>query len=315
MGFWAEYKKALRPREVEEPIDIWAHRPVGFVIARAAYPTPITPDQITIVSLLFGVAGGVCFGVTFPHHLPIGFALLFFSAALDCADGMLARARKTSSPFGRMLDGLCDFTAMGSGGIGALIYLISMYPGLWQAGVCVGLTALTVWTSSFHTMCHEHLKSVYMRTVYGTNEGEGWRAAEARKAEAKQRGMSLFERFNWAAYDSYLAQMKSVMPKIDPLVEIDLDRIAFSQEAAAIYKRHHLRPMTTASNWFGFGMLIFPLAAFTGFGRPDLFLVYRFGFLNLLFWLYFVPMQRRASRAAKAELDALREGARTAEVA
>jgi len=34
--------------------------------------------------------------------------LVFLSAVFDCADGQLARMRKSSSPFGRMLDGIAD---------------------------------------------------------------------------------------------------------------------------------------------------------------------------------------------------------------
>jgi hypothetical protein len=34
MGLFAEYRASLKPLDVEEPVDVFVHRPVGFIIAR-----------------------------------------------------------------------------------------------------------------------------------------------------------------------------------------------------------------------------------------------------------------------------------------
>jgi len=34
MGFWSRYRASLKPLEVEEPIDIFVHRPIAYVAAR-----------------------------------------------------------------------------------------------------------------------------------------------------------------------------------------------------------------------------------------------------------------------------------------
>src|SRR5213592_1484511 len=80
-------------RAVEEWLDLRFFRPVGIRIARALYPTGISPDQVTLWSLLIGLVAGHLFVV---------------SDVFDSADGQLARLRGTSTRFGRALDGISD---------------------------------------------------------------------------------------------------------------------------------------------------------------------------------------------------------------
>src|SRR2546426_6958410 len=46
---------------VEEWLDLRFFRPVGIRIARALYPTGISPDQVTLWSLLIGLVAGHLF--------------------------------------------------------------------------------------------------------------------------------------------------------------------------------------------------------------------------------------------------------------
>ena len=65
---------------------------------------PFTPNQITVLSLLFGAAGAY-----FAYEKNV-FALALFLVAflLDGLDGAVARAKNMSSHFGAYLDGICD---------------------------------------------------------------------------------------------------------------------------------------------------------------------------------------------------------------
>jgi hypothetical protein len=97
MSFWSGYWASLKPREVEETIDVYVHRPLAYLLTRAIYRLPISPDVVTGLSILAGIASAVSLLASFPHHLQVSGLLLFFSAVLDCADGQLARMRGTSS--------------------------------------------------------------------------------------------------------------------------------------------------------------------------------------------------------------------------
>ena len=59
VGFWAGYWKSLKPLAVEEPIDVWVHRPLAYLLARALLPTPVSPNLVTMISIVFGLVGGV----------------------------------------------------------------------------------------------------------------------------------------------------------------------------------------------------------------------------------------------------------------
>src|SRR5712671_6044185 len=136
MGFWAGYWASLKPLEVEEPIDIYVHRPLAYVLARACYSLPISPDAITGLSILAGIASAISLLSTFPYHLQIGGLLLFGSAVLDCADGQLARMRGTSSLFGRMLDGTADLFTVGAAAPATVVVIWrGLEQPLWVKGV------------------------------------------------------------------------------------------------------------------------------------------------------------------------------------
>ena len=71
--------------------------------------TPITPNQITSLSLLFGLAAGVaCLYGNYTATL-IGGILLFVCYVLDNCDGEIARFKNMSSHFGMRFDTFVDW--------------------------------------------------------------------------------------------------------------------------------------------------------------------------------------------------------------
>src|SRR5207245_1230107 len=93
---------------VEEWLDLRFFRPIGIRIARALYPTGISPDQVTLWSLLIGLVAGHLFVYQDRWIDVIGFVLFIVSDVFDSADGQLARLRGSSTRFGRALDGISD---------------------------------------------------------------------------------------------------------------------------------------------------------------------------------------------------------------
>jgi phosphatidylglycerophosphate synthase len=71
--------------------------------------TRISPNQVTLASLVVMAGAGAIF-IFLPGHLWLIVAALVveLSFILDCADGMLSRARGTSSHLGHLLDFLVD---------------------------------------------------------------------------------------------------------------------------------------------------------------------------------------------------------------
>ncbi len=99
---------ATKGDAVEEWIDLKFFRPVGVRIARALESTRISPDQVTMWSLVTGLIAGHLLFYQSVSINAIGWVLFIVSDIFDSADGQLARIRGTSTRLGRMLDGLSD---------------------------------------------------------------------------------------------------------------------------------------------------------------------------------------------------------------
>lgn len=93
---------------------LWRY-PTCNAIVGAFVRTPLTPNHVTIGhTLLAFVAAGLLLRGD-PVLSIVAALLLEVRATADCFDGVLARAKKTSSPYGRALDQLGDtlgFTAV-----------------------------------------------------------------------------------------------------------------------------------------------------------------------------------------------------------
>jgi phosphatidylglycerophosphate synthase len=298
MGFWSGYWSSLKPLEVEEPIDVYVHRPLAYLLARGSYNLPISPDAITLLSIFAGIGSGVSLVMTFPWHLQVGGLLLFLSAVLDCADGQLARMRGTSSLFGRMLDGTADLFTVGAAAP-ATVWVI--WRGLelppWGKWAIVGLCVITMVTTSFHTTMYDHYKNVFLRLTGPYQEGEDYENARARY-EAKTT-FSLVERIAYPIYLFYLKSQRDYVLKFDPYTSALLTKYPpYDAERGATYRAAAGPAMRLWRSIFGFGSMVFGLALFNALGHPEYYLVYRLVALNAVYYGYLKPLQRRVSREA-----------------
>jgi len=99
-------ENAFTPRFLQ--INKVFNRPIAAIFVRMVFKTRITPNQVTIVSFFIGLSGAGCFALATPEFFFIGGCLAQLSSIVDCADGMLARARGMSSDFGASLDLILD---------------------------------------------------------------------------------------------------------------------------------------------------------------------------------------------------------------
>jgi len=304
-SLWSDYRKTLKPLEVEEPIDVWVHRPLAYLVAKLSYPTAISPNFITLGSILFGLASGFAMLVPFSGHLPVAGACLFSSAVLDCADGQLARMRGTSSAFGRMLDGVADLV-VSVAAVGGSIWLIwHKYQQPTALGLLVlGLCVLTAVTGSFHTGLYDHYKNVYLHLTSRFREGESHEAAVRRIEEQRARGeLRPLARVAEPIYLFYVKSQRDVVRRFDPYTVTALETLPQTDAVRAeAYRLHAAGLMRIWRTFFGFGSLVFGIALFVAFDAIDYYMLARLLLLNALFFGYMVPRQRRASQKAFAEL-------------
>jgi len=102
------YKNSIKSDKSDERINVYLQRPIAGLIVRALYLTPVTPNHLTLVSILFGVVGGVLLA-TPDSRLAIPGICFYLKDIFDSADGQLARAKQQFSRRGRFLDSIGDF--------------------------------------------------------------------------------------------------------------------------------------------------------------------------------------------------------------
>ena len=111
--------------------DSWTHK-IARVCILPMVNTPITPNHLTTVRLITGIAACACFAGG-ERLLDIwGGWLWLFSAFLDRADGELARVSGKASPWGHRYDMVCDVAVTSLFFLGAGIGLRHSFLGDWS---------------------------------------------------------------------------------------------------------------------------------------------------------------------------------------
>ena len=97
-------------------------RPASRVLTRMFLNTPISPNQITLISFFLGLTSAFLFSRGYYESSVIASVLLVLSTWIDGADGEIARLKFMESDIGKKLDLYCDniihflvFTAIGYG--------------------------------------------------------------------------------------------------------------------------------------------------------------------------------------------------------
>ena len=103
----SRYASSLKHPDVEEPIDLWFYRPMGFRLALLGERLGWTPNFISVMSIFLGVGAGVLFYPSDWRLNLLGMVLLVMADVCDSADGQLARLTQQYSRLGRILDGAC----------------------------------------------------------------------------------------------------------------------------------------------------------------------------------------------------------------
>ena len=89
-------------------IDRYIIRKISGFISGFLSRTPVTPNQVTIISLILGIISGVFFSLgEYTYTITAGL-LYFLSTVFDQCDGEVARLEQMETEFGRKLDIVVD---------------------------------------------------------------------------------------------------------------------------------------------------------------------------------------------------------------
>ena len=175
----AEFRKTLKLVEVEELADLYVYRPLAFLLVKGIARTEITPNQLTMFSLIVGVLGGISYGLGRRPAVVLGAVLYALSIIVDCADGQLARLKKNGTPLGRILDGLIDYVVTTAVYVGVAI---GFDPGPGRRTVWILLLAAAGLSNIVHSAALDYYRFRFISHVVPERRDED---AEYREFEAE----------------------------------------------------------------------------------------------------------------------------------
>ena len=95
-------------KPVDGPVSRWINRYLSLAVTRLLLDTEISPNQMTVVATIIGVAGvAAVFSATWTG-VAVGAVLVQLQSILDGCDGEIARLKFQASAFGAWLDNVLD---------------------------------------------------------------------------------------------------------------------------------------------------------------------------------------------------------------
>ncbi len=210
-------KDSLKSEDTEEVIDIYFYRPIGFFFAKIAMKLHITPNMITIASILIGIGAGLLF---YPNNLKlniIGMLLLVLANSFDSADGQLARLTNNSTRLGRFLDGL-------AGDVWFVVIYITITLRLTSNGFSNWiwlLASLAGLSHIFHASMADYYRNIHLFFINGKN-GSEHDTSENLTKDLKQLHLSkdFFQFIYLFLYRNYTAKQEALSPKLQKFLHV-----------------------------------------------------------------------------------------------
>jgi phosphatidylglycerophosphate synthase len=297
-GTLPPFETVLKSREVEDPVNLWVHRPLAYAFVALVYRTSITPNQITFMALAVGFIAAVCFLVGTPFAMVLGGALLWTSAILDGADGILARAKRIFSDVGRAIDGVAD----------ALVAAVTVAAAFWhvwvqrESPVDVALMPIALGMSVVHVYLYDYYKEAYLQHTNPTWNGQAERVADVQS----RLNRLIAEKAPWPAivcthmHVGLLGAQQAVVRRTNPAALRAHLSYPVSERSVAIYRQYNAAPMQL---WAAISLAphSYGMSICAMFDRLDIYLYLRAFLANALFlivWLW----QRSATRRTNAAL-------------
>jgi hypothetical protein len=157
-GLVDEYRRSLKMLAAEEVFDLVFYRPVAYLFVKGMYRLPITPNQVSIISLAAGLIAAWQIAI---GDFVVGGIWYVAANVLDCADGQLARLQNSGTLLGRVVDGVVDYVSGIVIFVGVGIGLASVGNPHWFLVVVAGVS------TAIHALFFDHYQSEYVSIVRG----------------------------------------------------------------------------------------------------------------------------------------------------
>ncbi|MDR1344429.1 MAG: CDP-alcohol phosphatidyltransferase family protein [Tannerellaceae bacterium] len=212
----SDIKSTFKSADTEEFIDIYFYRPAGYLWARLFMRLNVSPNAVTILAIILGIAAGICF---YPDNITVnicGILLLVWANMYDSADGQLARMTCKATPFGRMLDGFCGdawFVAI----YAAICFRLMPEWGLW---IWI-LGAVTGYCHTKQAALADYYRNVHLHFLKGKSYSELSRSETLKRdLQSLSRKKDFILWLGNTIYANYTAGQERLTPRLQKLLSL-----------------------------------------------------------------------------------------------
>ncbi len=274
MSLYNEYKSSLKSFDVEEILDLIIYRPISFLFVKLIYSTSLTPNQLSVISMFFGLGSGVLFYFGEYRYIVAGGISIFISNVIDCADGQLARLKKNGTKVGRIIDGFIDYVTGASifFGIGFALHHITgdaLYS--WVLATLGGFSRV------LQNMFFDYYRNMYLQYVYNKVNDVNEEIAEF--TEEKERLKSIKGKLIDKVLVNIYLKYCNLQKNSTKHVELDV--------TPEEYKRKN-KTVLRIWSWIGSTTHLTLVIIFCFINRPDIYLIFTITLGNLIFIIIFL---------------------------
>ncbi|MDE5784959.1 MAG: CDP-alcohol phosphatidyltransferase family protein [Duncaniella sp.] len=302
----SSYRDSLKSMDTEEHIDLAFYRPIGYMWACLAARLGVTPNAITIASIIIGIAAGVSFYFPQMWINIIGMILLVWANSFDSADGQLARMTKQYSRIGRILDGL-------SGDIWFATIYIAICLRENMTSTFFMAHPWLIWTIAVVTgICHakqaamaDYYRQFHLYFLKGKDGAELEDAAQLkRQMENDGSKVGFWKRLTMKVYYNYTLQQEATAPAMQK-IRRELNTRFPSGDVPQSFRdafRVKSLPLMKYTNILSFNWRTIALFVSLFLKMPWLYFIFELTVLNILL-IYMVVRHERICKSFVGQLE------------
>lgn len=211
----ADIEATYKAREIEGFLDLHFYRKIGFQLARLFARAGVTPNAVTVLGTLAGIAAGHLYFYRDLTTNILGMSLHVLANTLDNADGQLARLTNRHSPSGRVLDGIGDNLVF----IGIYVHLCLRFVAEGGSGAVWLIALLAGLSHSWQSAAAEFCRDAYLRFAAGKMRSLELSSDLRRQGENVTWGKQFFEKLLLRLHLNNVLQQEVMCPWLVRLEE------------------------------------------------------------------------------------------------
>ena len=276
-----QLNSTLKSMDTEEWLDIHFTRPLGFMWAKFFNYFGIHPNVVTILSIILGVAAGVCFYFEDIRITLLGIFLLVWANLYDSCDGQLARMTGKKTRLGRILDGFA-----GDAWFFSIYFFICLrLSPIW--GIWIWLLAAVSGLICHAKQCQlaDYYRNIHLFFLKGVSGSE---LDNADKLTNEFQGLSWKRDFLWKLflffYRNYTRSQEKLTPNFQSLSKALKEKFgneALPQTLCDDFRKGSL-PLMKWTNILTFNTRAIVLYLVLLLGQPWLYFVFELTIMNLI---------------------------------